>query len=57
MNSSSPRAVRLYEITYLGVGHEPEIRTVEPGEVAAAIKYAGERGMRVLIRPWRGPVA
>lgn len=56
MTSSSREAVQLYEITYLGTGPEPEVRTVEAGEVAAVIEYAGEHGMQVLVRPRRGPV-
>ncbi|MDK9495948.1 hypothetical protein QEZ40_007436 [Streptomyces katrae] len=56
MTSRSQRGVRLYEIAYLGTGPEPEIRTVEAGEVAAAIAYAGEHGMQVRVRPCRRPV-
>ncbi|MEW2414525.1 hypothetical protein AB0953_12475 [Streptomyces sp. NPDC046866] len=56
MTSSSGEAARLYEITCLGAGPEPEVRTVEAGEVAAAIEHAGELGMQVLVRPCRRPV-
>ncbi|MDH6537849.1 hypothetical protein [Streptomyces sp. SPB4] len=60
MTSRGQRVVQLYEITYLGTGPEPEVRTVEAGEVAAAIEYAGEHagehGMQVHVRPCRRPV-
>ncbi|MFD5421003.1 hypothetical protein ACFWJT_23635 [Streptomyces sp. NPDC127069] len=46
----------MYEITYLGTGPEPEVRTVEAGEVAAVIEHAGEHGVQVLVRPCRGQV-
>ncbi|MFF9982249.1 hypothetical protein [Streptomyces erythrochromogenes] len=48
--TSSGEAAQLYEITYLGTGPGPEVRTVEAGEVAAVIEYAGEHGMQVLVR-------
>ncbi|MFE2476101.1 hypothetical protein [Streptomyces sp. NPDC059389] len=57
MTSRSQRVVQLYEITYLETGPEPEVRTVEACEVAAAIEYAGEHGMQVRVRPCRRPVA
>ncbi|WP_405981969.1 hypothetical protein [Streptomyces sp. NBC_00158] len=56
MTSRSQRVVQLYEITYLGPGPEPEVRTVEAGEVPAAIAYAGEHGMQARVRPYRRPV-
>ncbi|MER6482767.1 hypothetical protein ABT264_04430 [Streptomyces virginiae] len=56
MTSRNQRAVQLYKITYLGTGPESEVRTVEAGEVAAAIEYADEHGMQVRIRPCRHPV-
>ncbi|MFI5642438.1 hypothetical protein ACIA8H_34205 [Streptomyces goshikiensis] len=56
MTSRNQRAVQLYEITCLGTGPEPEVRTVEAGEVAAVIEYAGEHGMQVRVRPCRRPV-
>ncbi|WP_329107021.1 hypothetical protein [Streptomyces sp. NBC_01439] len=56
MTSRNQRAVQLYEIAFLGTGPEPEVRTVEAGEVAAAIEYAGEHGMQVRVRPCRRPV-
>ncbi|MER6446466.1 hypothetical protein DEJ51_03430 [Streptomyces venezuelae] len=56
MTSRNRRAVQLYEITYLGTGPEPEVRTVDAGEVAAVIEYAGEHGMQVRVRPCRRPV-
>lgn len=56
MTSSTGEVVRLYEITYLGTDPEPEVRTVEAGEVAAVIEYAGEHGRQVLVRPCRRPV-
>ncbi|MEU6866580.1 hypothetical protein ABZ924_25525 [Streptomyces sp. NPDC046876] len=56
MTSKNRRTVQLYEITYIGTGPEPEVRTVEAGEVAAVIAYAGEHGVQVLVRPCRGPV-
>ncbi|MFE4263494.1 hypothetical protein [Streptomyces sp. NPDC056883] len=55
MTSSSQGAVQLYEITYLGTGREPEVRTVEVGEVAAVIEHAGEHGMQILVRPCTRP--
>ncbi|MFJ9551922.1 hypothetical protein [Streptomyces erythrochromogenes] len=51
MTSSTRPAARLYQITYLG-GAEPDIVTVEAGEVAAAIEHAGEHGMQILVRPY-----
>ncbi|MFJ8163732.1 hypothetical protein ACIRBY_22785 [Streptomyces sp. NPDC096136] len=51
--TSSSEAAQLYEITYLGTGPAPVVRTVEAGEVAAVIEYAGEHGMQVLVRPCR----
>ncbi|MFE0645994.1 hypothetical protein ACFW2Y_30980 [Streptomyces sp. NPDC058877] len=54
--TSSREAVQLYEITHPGTGPEPEVRTVEVGEVAAVIEYTSEHGMQVLVRPRRGPV-
>ncbi|MFJ9551319.1 hypothetical protein [Streptomyces erythrochromogenes] len=51
MTSSSQEAVQLYQITYLGTGPQPDVRTVEAGEVAAVIKHAGEHGVQVLVRP------
>ncbi|MEU9716175.1 hypothetical protein [Streptomyces sp. NPDC047976] len=56
-SSSSGEAARLYEITCLGTGPEPEVHTVEIGEVAAVIAYAGQHGMQVLVRPCRRPAA
>ncbi|MFD8141469.1 hypothetical protein [Streptomyces sp. NPDC059708] len=50
MTSSTRPADQLYQITYLG-GAEPEIVTVEAGEVAAAIELAGGHGMQILVRP------
>ncbi|MFC9259335.1 hypothetical protein ACFT25_05890 [Streptomyces hydrogenans] len=55
MTNSSEEGVRLYEITYLGTGPEPDVRTVEVGEVAAVIEYAGEHGMQILVRPCTRP--
>lgn len=46
-------AAQLYEITHLGTGRGPEVRTAEAGEVAAVIEYAGEHGRQVLVRPCR----
>ncbi|WP_327130251.1 hypothetical protein OG311_01610 [Streptomyces sp. NBC_01343] len=54
MTSRSPRTVQPYEITYLGTGPEPDVRTVEAGEVAAVIEQAGAHGMQVLVRPRPG---
>ncbi|MEV0986451.1 hypothetical protein [Streptomyces sp. NPDC049949] len=54
MTSRSPRTVQLYEITYLGTGPEPDVRTVEAGEVAAVIEHAGAHGMQVFVRPRPG---
>ncbi|MFB6518490.1 hypothetical protein [Streptomyces sp. NPDC056401] len=51
MTSSSQEAVQLYQITYLGTGPEPDVRTVEAGEVAAVI----EHGMQILVRPCPPP--
>ncbi|MFE2553478.1 hypothetical protein ACFXGI_33830 [Streptomyces sp. NPDC059355] len=51
MTSHSLEAVRLYEITCLGTGPEPDVRTVEAGEVAAVIERAGAHGMQVIVRP------
>ncbi|WP_371615753.1 hypothetical protein [Streptomyces sp. NBC_00454] len=51
MNSIEPRAVQLYEITYLGTGAVVDTRTVEASEVAAVIEHAGEHGMKILVRP------
>ncbi|WP_405833315.1 MULTISPECIES: hypothetical protein [unclassified Streptomyces] len=56
MTSRSQRVVQLYEVAFLGTGPEPEVRTVEAGEVAAAIEYAGEHGIQVRVRPCRRPV-
>ncbi|MET9886715.1 hypothetical protein ABZZ20_26970 [Streptomyces sp. NPDC006430] len=55
MTSSNREAVRLYEITYLGTGPEPYVRTVEAGKVASAIEHAGEHGMQLLVRPCTHP--
>ncbi|MCX5127015.1 hypothetical protein [Streptomyces sp. NBC_00347] len=56
MTSSDRVAVQLYQITYLPAGAEPDVRTVEAGEVAAAIENAGDRGMQVLVRPCTRPL-
>ncbi|WP_328299215.1 hypothetical protein OG389_16345 [Streptomyces sp. NBC_00435] len=55
MTSSDHEAGRLYEITYLGTGPDPDVRTVEAEEVAAVIEHAGEQGMQVLVRPYTRP--
>ncbi|MEU4356261.1 hypothetical protein [Streptomyces virginiae] len=55
MTSSGHGARRLYEITYLGSGPDPDVRMVEAGEVAAVIEHADEHGMQVLIRPCTHP--
>ncbi|MCX5124603.1 hypothetical protein [Streptomyces sp. NBC_00347] len=55
MTSSDYGAGRLYEITYLGTSPDPDVRTVEAGEVAAVIEHAGEHGMQVLVRPYTRP--
>ncbi|WP_371591743.1 hypothetical protein [Streptomyces virginiae] len=55
MTSSDDGAGRLYEITYLGTGPDPTVRTIEAGEVAAVIEHAGEHGMQVLVRPYTRP--
>ncbi|MET3987108.1 hypothetical protein [Streptomyces sp. PvR034] len=49
-------AVQLYEITCLGTGPDPDVRTVEAGEVAAVITHAGEHGMQLRIRPCTRPL-
>lgn len=54
--TSSQGAVQLYEITYLGTGPEPDVHTVEAGEVAAVIQHAGAHGIQVRIRPCTHPL-
>ncbi|MEW2138898.1 hypothetical protein AB0892_20265 [Streptomyces sp. NPDC005409] len=55
MTATSQGAVQLYEITYLGTSPEPDVRTVEAGEVAAVIEHAGAHGVQVLVRPGPRP--
>ncbi|MEU4269374.1 hypothetical protein [Streptomyces sp. NPDC026092] len=50
------RSLVLYEITYLGAGTEPDVRTVEAREVAAVIEHAGAHGMQILVRPCPRPL-
>ncbi|MFB7462332.1 hypothetical protein ACFCZ1_02290 [Streptomyces sp. NPDC056224] len=56
MTRTARGAVQLYEITCLGSGSEPDVRTVGAAEVAAVIAHAGEHGMRMLVRPCTRPL-